>query len=119
MGLAYAHAPDDQNRVLRTVLGGFLFGGTALIALHNWFGLADSFGDFFNGPLYDAVVLSAGIACLLRAARGGRERAAWLMITATLLTQATTELTSDGTLARFGSAIGPGVSQLAFSASPH
>jgi len=92
VSLAYAHAQNDEKRVLRAVLGAFLFGGTALIALHNWFGLADSFGDFFNGPLYDAVVLSAAIACLLRARRGGRERAAWAMITATLLTQATTEL---------------------------
>lgn len=92
MAIAYAQAPDDRNRVLRAVVGAFLFGGTALIAMHNWFGLAGSFGDFFNGPLFDAVVLSAGVACLLRAVRGGRERAAWALITATLLTQATTEL---------------------------
>jgi diguanylate cyclase (GGDEF)-like protein len=92
VSLAYADTRDDRNRALRALLGALLFGGTALIALHNWFGLASSFGDFFNGPLYDAVVLSAGIACLLRAARGGRERAAWLAIAATILTQALTEL---------------------------
>ena len=91
--LTHTHAMD-RNTVLRTVPRRLSFSAARrLIALHNWFGLADSSrGTLFNGPLYDAVVLSAAIACLLRAARGGRERAAWLMITATLLTQATTEL---------------------------
>jgi two-component system, cell cycle response regulator len=81
----------DVNKPVRVALGALLFGGTALIALHNWFGLADPSGSFLNGPLYDAVVLSAGLACLLRAARGGPERAAWLVIAATVLTQALTE----------------------------
>jgi diguanylate cyclase (GGDEF)-like protein len=81
----------DANRALRATIGALLFGGTALIALHNWFGLIDSFGAFVNGPLYDAVVLSAGLACVLRARRGGPERAAWIAIAATVLTQALTE----------------------------
>lgn len=81
----------DANRALRAAIGALLFGGTALIALHNWFGLVDSFGSFVNGPLYDAVVLSAGLACLLRAARGGPERGAWIAIAATVLSQALTE----------------------------
>ena len=36
--------------------------------------------DFVNGPLYDAVVVSAGLACLLKARGAGRERGAWLAI---------------------------------------
>jgi diguanylate cyclase (GGDEF)-like protein len=92
VSLAHAQIRDDENRALRALLGALLFGGTALIALHSWFGLAASFGDFFDGPLYDAVVISAGLACLLRAGRGGRERAAWLAIAATILTQGLTEL---------------------------
>jgi two-component system cell cycle response regulator len=82
----------DPNRALRATLGALLFGGTALIALHSWFGLAASFGGFVNGPLYDTVILSAGLACVLRARRGGLERAAWYVIAATVLTQAATEL---------------------------
>src|SRR5262249_23664924 len=39
----------------------------------------------------DAVVLSAAVACFLRARRGGRERAAWLVIGLTILSQALTE----------------------------
>lgn len=91
MSFAYADDRDDRSKALRAPLGALLFGGTALIALHNWFGFAGSFGDFFNGPLYDAVVLSAGLACLLRATRGGSEQAAWLLIAATILSQALTE----------------------------
>jgi diguanylate cyclase (GGDEF)-like protein len=91
VSFALANIRADGNRALRAGIGAVLFGGTALIALHNWFGLGSSLGDFVNGPLYDAVVLSAGLACLLRALRGGPERAAWFAIAATVLSQAATE----------------------------
>ena len=91
MSFADATIRTDGSKALRTALGALLFGGTALIALHSWFGLVGSFGSFVNGPLFDAVVLSAGLACLLRAARGGPERTAWLVIAATILIQALTE----------------------------
>lgn len=91
MSFAFASIRSDGNRALRATIGAVLFGGTALIALHNWLGLGSSFGDFLNGPLYDAVVLSAGLACLLRAFRGGPERAAWFALAATVLSQAATE----------------------------
>ena len=91
MSTADAPIRADGNKAARAALAALLLGGTTLIALHNWFGLADAFGDFVNGPLFDAVVLSAGLACLLRARRGGPERTAWLVIAATILVQALTE----------------------------
>jgi two-component system, cell cycle response regulator len=80
-----------RQPALRLLVGAVLFGGTALIALHNWAGFAAAAGGFVNGPLYDAVVLSAAVACFIRARRGGRERAAWLVIGLTILSQAVTE----------------------------
>jgi two-component system, cell cycle response regulator len=62
-----------------------LFGGTALVALHDWLGLGGAGLDSFtNGPLYDAVILSAAAGCLLKAMGSGRERRAWLAIAAAL-----------------------------------
>jgi diguanylate cyclase (GGDEF)-like protein len=49
-------------------------------------------GSFFTGPLFDAVVLGAALACLARARRGGRESRAWLVVGLTILLQALTEL---------------------------
>ncbi|MGV1049480.1 MAG: GGDEF domain-containing protein [Solirubrobacterales bacterium] len=99
MSFAFASFRSDGNRALRATIAAVLFGGTALIALHNWLGLGSSIGDFVNGPLYAAVVLSAGLACLLRAFRGGPERAAWFVIAATILVQAATELYWTATFA--------------------
>ncbi len=81
-------AVDDSGpaRVLRGALAILLLGGTALVALHYWLGLG---GDSFEFPvgevLYDAVVLGAGIACLVRASAHGRERAAWTLIGVAIL----------------------------------
>lgn len=83
--------PLPTRQPLRLAVGVVLFGGTTLIALHNWAGFLAGIGGFLNGPLYDAVVLSAGLACLLRARRGGRERPAWLVVGLTILSQALTE----------------------------
>ncbi len=92
MSLATESHPLAPLHSLRALVGAVLFGGTALIALHNWAGILGGTDDFVNGPLYDAVVLAAAFACLLRARRGGRERAAWLVIGLTILSQAATEL---------------------------
>lgn len=74
------------------MVGAVLFGGTALFVLHSWLGLGGPRVAPTDGEiLYDAVVLSAGLACVLRALRGGPERAAWLLIAATVLLQAATE----------------------------
>jgi two-component system, cell cycle response regulator len=72
--------------VLRTAIGLVLFGGALLVTLHDWLGLGGSGLDSaVNGPLYDAVVISAGLACLLKARGAGRERGAWLAIAAAVL----------------------------------
>jgi diguanylate cyclase (GGDEF)-like protein len=70
----------------RVGLAILLLGGTLLVALHYWLGLG---GDSLELPvgevLYDAVVLGAGVACLVRASAYGRERAAWTLIGAAIL----------------------------------
>jgi diguanylate cyclase (GGDEF)-like protein len=72
--------------VLRAAIALVLFGGALLVALHDWAGIGDAgLDDFVNGPLYDAVVISAGLACLLKAEGAGPERAAWLAIAAAVL----------------------------------
>ncbi|HEX7246085.1 MAG TPA: GGDEF domain-containing protein [Solirubrobacterales bacterium] len=73
-----AKSPGAQ--LLRRVLTVLLLGGTAIVALHAWLGLGDDLDFAISGPLYDAVVIGAGIACLIRASDYERERTAWLMI---------------------------------------
>jgi two-component system cell cycle response regulator len=61
--------------------------------LHDWLGIGDSgLTDFVNGPLYDAVVVSAGLACLVKARNGGGERGAWLALAAAVLCWAASEI---------------------------
>jgi diguanylate cyclase (GGDEF)-like protein len=67
--------------MLRRALTVLLLGGTALVILHDWLGLGGSSFDFTaGGPLYDAVVIATGLACLARAATFERERGGWLLI---------------------------------------
>jgi diguanylate cyclase (GGDEF)-like protein len=81
------------SRALRAAIGAVLFGGTLLVTLAVWGGIGGSgFDEFANGPLYDAVVVSAGLACLLRAHGAGRERRAWLTIAAAILSWAAAEI---------------------------
>lgn len=73
----------DSERIsaLGGVLGTILFGGTALVILHDWLGVGGAgFDDIAGGPLYDAVVLAAGVAVLARARAVPRERAAWTLM---------------------------------------
>ena len=82
--LAPSEPPDA--RALRGALAILLFGGTALVTLHIWFGFGGRDLNYAaEGPLYDAVVIAAGLACLVRARRGESERAAWLAIGAAIL----------------------------------
>jgi len=67
-------------RVLRGALAILLLGGAAIVALHYWLGVGGGLHFAIGGPLYDAVVLGAGIACLVRASDHERERRAWLLI---------------------------------------
>ncbi len=70
-----------------------LFGGTLLVILHDWLGLGGSGLDSaINGPLYDAVVVSAGLACLVKARGAGRERRAWLAMAAAVLCWGASEI---------------------------
>ena len=78
---------------MRRAIGAILFGGTAVVIGHDWLGIGgDALDTAINGAVYDAVVVSAGIACLLRARRGGRERNAWLAIAGAVLAWAAAEV---------------------------
>jgi diguanylate cyclase (GGDEF)-like protein len=78
---------------LGLAIGLVLFGGTLLVALHDWLGVGgSSLTGFVNGPLYDAVVVSAGLACLLKARGAGRERGAWMALAAAVLCWAASEI---------------------------
>lgn len=68
------------ERFLRRGLAALLLGGTAVVALYQWLGLDPGLQFAIGGVLYDAVVLGAGLACLVRASSYGRERAAWTLI---------------------------------------
>jgi two-component system, cell cycle response regulator len=70
-----------RHEPTRRALAAFLVGGTAIVALHAWFGVGgDGLDLALNGVLYDAVVLGAALACLLRAFAFRAERAAWLLV---------------------------------------
>jgi two-component system, cell cycle response regulator len=71
-------------RLLRAALAVLLLGGTALVALHAWLGLGDNLDPTIE-VVYDAVVIGAGVACLVRASAFGRERTAWVLIGAAIL----------------------------------
>ena len=78
---------------LRLAIGVVLFGGALLVTLHDWLGVGGaSLTDFLNGPLYDAVVVSAGLACLYKAHNAGRERTAWLALAAAVLCWGASEI---------------------------
>jgi diguanylate cyclase (GGDEF)-like protein len=72
-------------RGLRLALAVLLLGGTALVALHYWFGVGEDLHTMIVAVVYDAVVLGAGVACLVRASAFSRERGAWILIGAAIL----------------------------------
>jgi diguanylate cyclase (GGDEF)-like protein len=70
---------------VRKAIAAVLFGGAALVIVHDWIGIGGPGVDVaVNGVAYDAVVVCAGLACLTRALRGGPERAAWFAISASI-----------------------------------
>jgi two-component system cell cycle response regulator len=78
--------PDSgPARVLRVSLAFLLLGGTVFVALHYWVGVGGSLHDVIATVVYDAVVLGAGVACLVRASAFGHERGAWILIGAAIL----------------------------------
>jgi len=63
------------------------------VILYDWVGIGGAGLDTaINGVAYDSVVVCAGLACLVRARRGGPERAAWLAIGASILAWAAGEI---------------------------
>jgi diguanylate cyclase (GGDEF)-like protein len=78
---------------VRKAIGAILFGGAALVIVHDWIGIGGGGLDTaINGVAYDAVVVCAGLACLTRGLRGGPERGAWLAIGASILAWAAGEI---------------------------
>jgi two-component system cell cycle response regulator len=85
--------PDSElARGLRVALAILLLGGTVLIALHYWLDFGGSLHGTLSAVVYDAVVLGAGIACLVRASAFGRERSAWILIGAAILVWGAAEI---------------------------
>jgi diguanylate cyclase (GGDEF)-like protein len=68
------------TRALRRALAILMLGGTAIVALHDWGGIGSNLHFAIGGAFYDAVVLGAGVACLIRASDYRREHAAWMLI---------------------------------------
>ena len=78
---------------MRKAIGAVLFGGAAVVALYDWGGIGGSGLDVaVNSVIYDAVVVCAGLGCLVRALRGGPERGAWFAISASILAWAAGEI---------------------------
>jgi two-component system cell cycle response regulator len=86
MAPGQSSVPDSRlARALRAGLAVLLLGGTVLVALHYWLGVGDGLDFAIGDVVYDAVVLGAGVACVVRASLFGRERAAWLLIGAGII----------------------------------
>jgi two-component system cell cycle response regulator len=80
-----ATAPTDPlgtaRHAARLVLGTVLFGGAVAVSLYDWLGVGGAGLDSaVNGPLSSAVIVAAGLACLLKAQSAKRERGAWIAI---------------------------------------
>ncbi len=79
--------------VMRIALACVLALGTATVALHDWFGLGGAWLDRpAEGWIYDAVIVAAGLTCMVRAQSAGRERLAWLVIGGAILSWAAAEV---------------------------
>ncbi len=79
-------------RALRGGLAILLLGGTLLVALHSWLGIGGGLNFVISSVIYDAVVLGAGVACLVRASAFGRERRAWILIGLAILSWGAAEV---------------------------
>jgi diguanylate cyclase (GGDEF)-like protein len=77
---------------IRRWLGFCLFGATALIAVVDAAGISgEGLAFAVGGPIYDLVVIIAGLACLARAYYSPRERGGWILIGAGILAWAAGE----------------------------
>ena len=66
--------------------------GPSIVAIYRWLGIDAGLQFAIGGVLYDAVVLGAGVACLVRASSYGRERAAWTLIGLAILSWGAAEV---------------------------
>lgn len=85
-------AGRGRAHALRRALAILLLGGTAIVALHDWLGVAGGLHLAIDGLLYDAVVVGAGVACLVRASDYEREHRAWQLIGFAILTWGAAEI---------------------------
>jgi diguanylate cyclase (GGDEF)-like protein len=85
-------ARSSGTQALRRALTILLLGGTAIVALHDWAGIGSGLHFAIAGPLYDAVILGAGIACLVRASDYKREHMAWVLIGLAILSWGAAEV---------------------------
>jgi two-component system cell cycle response regulator len=117
MALGDRSARSGFTRGLPLAIGAVLFGGSALLILHDWIGIGGGDLDsFLNGPLYDAVVVSAGLACILKARDSGRERGAWLLIAAAVLAWGAAEIYWTAALVDNASAPYPSLADIGYLA---
>jgi diguanylate cyclase (GGDEF)-like protein len=78
---------------VRKLVGVVLFGGAAAAILHDWIGIGGAgITSAVNGPAYDAAIVAAGFACLLRSRQSGAERRAWLLFSASVFSWAAAEI---------------------------
>ncbi len=86
-------ASDQAQRALLLALAIVIGVGTAVVALHDWLGVGGASLDrAAEGPLYDAVVIAAGLTCLLRSLSAGSERGAWIAFGVAILFWAAAEV---------------------------
>jgi len=79
--------------VARGAIATVIVFGIAIAVLHDWLGVGDEGLDLtVNGVIYDAVIVAAGLACLLRARETRAERNAWIAIGASILAWSAAEI---------------------------
>lgn len=78
-------------RILRGGLAALLFGGTAIVAIYRWTGIDPGLEPAIE-ILYDAVVLGAGVACLIRASNSNGEGRAWALFGLAILSWGAAEV---------------------------
>ena len=78
---------------LRAALGAILIGLTGFVVLHDWLAVGGAGLDrLAGGELYDAVVIAAGLACLLRGRLVPGERGGWRLLGLGVLSWAAGEI---------------------------
>jgi diguanylate cyclase (GGDEF)-like protein len=79
-------------RALRLLFATVIAAGTTFVALHFWFGLGGNGLDQASEIVYDAVILAAGLTCLVRSRSAGAEGLAWIFVGASLLAWGAAEI---------------------------